>query len=299
MKHMMYGIGGLVEGRVMAKTEIPIIMAADSTYLPYAAVSICSMIDTKGPESIYKIHVLHTGSELAGTEHLLSLARPDITISLCNAEYLLAPYMNHLYSRAHFSKEMYFRWWIGELFPEYDKALYLDCDTVVCRDLAELYQEDLQDAAVAGVVDFATPAVCHRISGQLGLSAKQYINSGVLLVNAAVWRSDHLAEACVSKLQRYDILACPDQDILNLICKDRILYLNGKWNVQWQHFWDEPDNCLQSPFRDMFFEAVQDPGIIHFTSPVKPWNHPMGPYTDLFWHYAAQLPFFRDISSSV
>ena len=37
---MMYGIGGLVEGRIMAKTEIPIIMAADSTYLPYAAVSI-------------------------------------------------------------------------------------------------------------------------------------------------------------------------------------------------------------------------------------------------------------------
>ena len=75
MKHMMYSIGSLVEGGVMEKTEIPIIMAADSTYLPYAAVSICSMVDTKGPESIYKIHVLHTGSEPSGTEQLLSLAR--------------------------------------------------------------------------------------------------------------------------------------------------------------------------------------------------------------------------------
>lgn len=298
MKRTIYNIGDLVEGGTMSKIEIPIIMAANSTYLPYAAVSICSMIDTKEFKSSYKIHILHTGSKPIGAEWLLSLARSDVTISFYNVEYLLAPYMNHLYPKAHFSKEMYFRWWIGELFPKYDKVLYLDCDTVVCRDLAELYLENIQDAAVAGVVDFATPAVCRRISEQFGLSAMQYINSGVLLMNAAIWRSEHLAEACVSRLWQYDVLSCPDQDILNLICKDRISYLKGKWNVQWQHFWDKPNDCLEPPFRDTFFEALQDPGIIHFTSPVKPWNHPVAPYADLFWHYAAQLPFFSGISPS-
>lgn len=283
----------------MTKVEIPIVMAANSKYLPYAAVSICSMIDTKEPKSNYKIHILHTGSKPTGAERLLSLARPDVSISFCNTEHFLAPYTDHLYPRAHFSQEMYFRWWIGELFPEYDKALYLDCDTMVCRDLAELYREDVKDVAVAGVVDFATPAVCRRISEQLGLSAMQYINSGVLLINAAIWRSDHLAEACVSKLRQYDVLSCPDQDILNMICKDRISYLNSKWNVQWQHFWDKPNDCLEPPFRDAFCTALQDPGIIHFTSPVKPWNCPLAPYADLFWRYATQLPFFSGISPSM
>lgn len=298
MKRVIYSIGDLAEGSTMTKIEIPIVMAANSTYLPYAAVSICSMIDTKGPKSNYKIHIIHTDSRPIGREHLLSLARPDVTISFCNADNFLAPYMDHLYPRAHFSKEMYFRWWIGELFPQYDKVLYLDCDTVVCRNLAELYQEDIQDAAVAGVVDFATPAVCRRISEKLGLSAMQYINSGVLLMNAAIWRSDHLAEVCVSKLQQYDVLSCPDQDILNLVCKDRISYLNSKWNIQWQHFWDKPNDCLEPPFRDAFGTALQDPGIIHFTSPVKPWNCPSAPYVDLFWRYATQLPFFSGISPS-
>jgi len=284
----------------MENIEIPIIMAANSTYLPYAAVSIYSMIDTKEPQTSYKVHILHTGPKPIGAELLLPLARPDVTISFCNVEHCLADYMDHLYPRAHFSKEMYFRWWIGELFPEYDKVLYLDCDTVICRDLAELYLEDINDIAIAGVVDFATPAVCRRIAKQFGLSARQYINSGVLLMNAAIWRSDHMAEVCVSELRRHDVLSCPDQDILNLVCKNRIAYLNGKWNVQWQHFWDKPDDCLEPPFRDAFYTALQAPGIIHFTSPVKPWNSPLAPYADLFWHYAAQLPcFFSDILTSV
>lgn len=107
LKSRIYNIGRSENGSAIEKIEIPIVMAANSAYLPYAAVSIC------------------------------------------NAERFLASYINHLYARAHFSKEMYFRWWIGELFPEYDKALYLDCDTVVCHDLTELYQEDIQDAAVA------------------------------------------------------------------------------------------------------------------------------------------------------
>lgn len=283
----------------MTKIDIPIVMAANSTYLPYAAVSVYSMIDTKGPKSNYNIHILHTGSKPIGAEQLLSLARTDVTISFCNAGHLLSPYIDHLYPRAHFSKEMYFRWWIGELFPEYDKVLYLDCDTVVCCDLADLYREDIQNVAVAGVIDFATPAVCRRIFGQLGLSAMQYINSGVLLMNTAIWRSNHLAEACVSKLQQYGVLSCPDQDILNLICKNRILYLNSKWNVQWQHFWDKPDDCLEPPFLDAFCTALQSPGIIHFTSPIKPWNYPSFPYADLFWQYAIQLPFFSGILPSM
>lgn len=281
----------------MTKIEIPIVMATNSTYLPYAAVSICSMIDTKGPKSSYRIHILHTGPRPIGAEQLLSLVGRDVTISFCNADHFLAPYTDYLYPKAHFSKEMYFRWWIGELFPEYDKVLYLDCDTVVCCDLAELYREDVQNAAVAGVIDFATPAVCRRISGQLGLSAMRYINSGVLLMNAATWRSDHLAEACVSKLRQYGVLSCPDQDILNMICKDRIFYLNSKWNVQWQHFWDKPNDCLEPPVLDAFCAALRDPRIIHYTSPVKPWNYPLAPYADLFWRYAKKLPFFSIISS--
>ena len=276
----------------MARVEVPIVMAADSSYIPYAAVSICSMIATKSPDTLYRVHILHTEPQLFGMEHLLSLSQTDVSIELHNTYDSISPYENQLYSKSHYTKEMYLRWWIGDLFPNYDKVIYLDCDTIVCCDLLQLYQEDISDASVGGVIDFATPSVCRRIENQLGLQAEQYINTGVLLMNSATWRRKKIAQHCVSCLNQHEPLVCPDQDVLNLVCQNSIKYLDVRWNAQWHHFWDRPDNHLIPPFDRMFDLAIHNPGILHFTSSIKPWNHPSAPCANQFWHYAAQLPAF-------
>lgn len=266
-------------------------MASNNKYLPCAAVAICSMIDTKKSDTVYNIHILCTGVDADSAQKVLNLARQDVSISFHNISTTIAPYLKCLYPRAHFSKEMYFRWWIGELFPQYDKILYLDCDTVVLRDLSYLYQTDIGTAPVGGVVDFATPTVCQRLFEQFCLPAEQYINSGVLLINSIVWRSECLAEKCVFCLGQYDELACPDQDVLNLVCRNRIRYLDTCWNAQWHHLWDRPDNCLEEPFLSMFSSAIASPSILHFSSPLKPWNCPQTTYSKYFWQYAACTSF--------
>ena len=49
------------------------------------------------------------------------------------------------------SPETYYRLFIPNLFPDYDKVLYLDSDIIVCEDLTELYNTDI-DNLYAGVV---------------------------------------------------------------------------------------------------------------------------------------------------
>ena len=39
------------------------------------------------------------------------------------------------------------------MFPQYDKGIYLDADTVVTGDIAKLYNIDLHDKLVAGTSD--------------------------------------------------------------------------------------------------------------------------------------------------
>ena len=273
----------------MEGLRIPIIMAANDLYLPCAAVSICSMIDTKRADTIYEIHILHTGLDAGNMCGVESMSRADVLISFQNISALIESYMPRLYSRAHFSREMYFRWWIAEAFPQFDKALYLDCDTIVFCDLATLYETELKMNAVGGVTDFATPAVCQRITRQLGLPAEQYINTGVLLINSAVWRSEHFLDSCLIQLERFPVLSCPDHDILNMVCKGRIIYLDARWNVQWQHLWDTENDRLAPPFLNMFLTAIEHPNILHFTSPTKPWNCAPTPYADPFFRYAKQL----------
>lgn len=146
------------------------------------------------------------------------------------------------------------------------------------------------DGGIGGVVDFATPKEVGRIERQLGLQADQYINTGVLLINTAMWRTEQLLDSCLKLLKKSPGLSCPDQDILNVICNDSIMYLEPKWNVQWQHLWDNPDDCLESPFQDMFLESIKKPCILHFTSSIKPWIFPPNPYVDIIFHYYEKLP---------
>ena len=50
--------------------------------------------------------------------------------------------------REYYSKTTYVRLFIAEMFPEIDKAIYIDSDTVVLGDIAQLYAYDLGDAYV-------------------------------------------------------------------------------------------------------------------------------------------------------
>lgn len=211
----------------MERLRIPIVTATNDLYLPCAAVSICSMIDTKNIDTIYEIYILHTGLDAEKMCRVESLSRSNVLISFQNISALIEPYMAHLYSHAYFSTEMYFRWWIGDLFPQCDKVLYLNCDAIVFCDLTPLYKTELKMTAVGGVTDFATPAICKRIMRQLQLPAEQYINTSVLLINSSVWRSEHLLDVRLDRLKCFPMLSCPDQDVLNAVCKGRITYLNA------------------------------------------------------------------------
>lgn len=53
----------------------------------------------------------------------------------------------------HVSRHTYYRYAIAELFPQLDKALYLDADLVVRGSLAELWNTNLGGFLCAGVRD--------------------------------------------------------------------------------------------------------------------------------------------------
>ena len=59
-----------------------------------------------------------------------------------------------------------------------------------------------------------------------------YINSGVLLLNMKAFREEHFTEHFLNVMNKH-YFACiaPDQDYLNMICRDRILYLDETWNA--------------------------------------------------------------------
>ena len=61
--------------------------------------------------------------------------------------YILDKYLYPNY----ITSESFYRLFMPAIFSQYDKMLYLDSDTIVCKDLSQLYNNDI-DNFYAGVI---------------------------------------------------------------------------------------------------------------------------------------------------
>lgn len=136
----------------------------------------------------------------------------------------------------------FFAWlWLFEMLPDsIDRLLYLDCDVLCYRDLAELWQLDLDDAVCALVPD--PGARLHhcvrelrRVAPNFGFSFppdRTYFNAGVVLVNVRPWKKLRIPRTVDDVLAgNYEALRLHDQDLLNLLIGDRALALSPEWNL--------------------------------------------------------------------
>ena len=200
---------------------------------------------------------------------------------------------------AYFSEEAYYRLLIPELpeLRDYPFVIYLDCDVVVCGDIADILPHDMGDKLLAGVVDHPMKREQDRkrLAEDYQLDAAQYINSGVLVFNVPQWRQENTARQCFDYLAGIPSgkFVLVDQDIINAVCRDRILYLDEVWNFIWyMRYGDEEAVAVSKPASDRVGDNFR---IIHYTTSWKPWctlRHPMGNY---FWHYAGLSPFLEEI----
>ena len=85
----------------------------------------------------------------------------------------------------------YYRYIIPELYPQLDKALYLDGDLVVNGSLEKLWDTDITDYLCAGVHDLWIENINYK--PQIGFSSDElYINAGVLLLNIPKMREEKI-----------------------------------------------------------------------------------------------------------
>lgn len=94
-----------------------------------------------------------------GSDKIKKVESENFKVYFVDVTDRLAVLSEELHLRDYYSCATYFRIFIAMMFPEYDKAIYLDSDIVVRCDLAEYFDTELGDNYVAGVPDGAVGAV--------------------------------------------------------------------------------------------------------------------------------------------
>ncbi|MFA6816068.1 MAG: glycosyltransferase family 8 protein [Lentisphaeria bacterium] len=243
---------------------INIALATDRNYLNYALVTTASILYNTKKDTIC-LYVLQEGLNEKDLNKFraLSKIRPFELkpLKISTAFFKDWPAMR-------WSISAYYRLILPDLLPNTKKLIYLDCDLLVLDDISKLWNIDLGNAFCAAAATRVSPQ--HKI--QLGLSEYyHYFNSGVMVYNLRKMAQENHPKRFIELYHQYaDKLKYPDQDILNICYQDNYYKLPLRWNLINSVYRNPPTESLYRTPETK--EALQHPGIVHFTGTHKPWR---------------------------
>ena len=269
------------------KKEIPVFFATDNSYVPFMAVALTSLLENSSKEYFYRVYVLTTNLYREYIEQLKIIchdAMPDnASIEFVSLREEMEKTSGTFYLRDYYSRETYCRIFIPRFFPQYDKVIYLDSDIVVTGDISELYNIDIGDNLVGAVIEevmnsfdvFGT-----YVEKVLGIPREKYFSAGVLLINAKKYREENIEKKFIALMNRFKFRVTQDEDYLNVLCKDRVKWLNVGWN--------------KSAYKTEGFDE-KNLKIIHYKINWKPWHYNHVLYEEYFWECAEKTPLYENI----
>ena len=266
-----------------SKPEVPVFFATDDNYAPFLAVTFKSILDNASKDFSYKFYVLTTNLSSNYEKRIKEFESEDVKIEFIFLKETIEKIKAKFHLRDYYSIETYYRFFIANMFPQYDKVLYCDCDVIVLGDIAELYNHNIDNYLVGACPEEVMTEV--KIFGDyveqaLDVDCEKYFNAGVMLMNLKAFREEKIEEKFFEMLPKYTFRVTQDEDYLNVLCKGKVKLFHLGWN--------------KTAFKNDKFND-KDLKLIHYKIHWKPWHYDGVLYENHFWDYAKQTSFYEEI----
>lgn len=272
---------------------IPIVFAFDNNLILPACVCISSLMMNAKDDTFYDIFILHSSHTALKKEALDKLPQ---YYKNCRIQYRqVDDTFDSAFEIRGITTPAYYRLLIPELITDYDKVIYSDADIIFRMDLSELYQTNIESYYLAATRDFGLnfgDDGIKYISSIDGLRQGQYLQSGFIMMNCKKMLQDKLVDQF--RYLAKEKLKYQDQDILNLTCGDKVLFLPIKYNMTdySYYFLNKERNKIASILTREDIEEAMYHGNIHFNGH-KPWKKYSTNF-DIWWEYYRKSPFFDE-----
>lgn len=288
-----------------------ILLASDANYLPYCFVTCQSVVNSlrlsnqSEQDTIIFNLFIEDDVELESLKHKCDSFSKRNNTDDAKFEFNLVSVSPKTFDNAPKFKggtlSCYYRLLIDKLLGNDVKTvLYLDCDTLVRKDIRNLFAcIDLEGSVLAGAIDYGvefeqgkprniTVKSKNKRKKDLEINIKDYFNSGVLLINLEEYRKQRISDKCFDIIRDYTVVA-HDQDLLNLLVKDKKI-LPLTWNFMsfsYFHSYSKESKTFSLlpsklnkprystlnfvPEIEEFISISENPSICHFNQ-FKPWG---------------------------
>ena len=267
-----------------------ILYASDNKFVSIMMTSINSVLENVKDE--INIHIISDAISKKNKENIsLLVNKYEKKVFFYEADKYLNGIKNKIRVTSAWPAIAFIRIYLVELLPQnIEKILYLDCDTLVCKDIRKLWNTDLSQYLVAGVLDCMDKNYINKI----GLDNSDiYINSGVLLFNLINMRKYDLEdkfEQIIKEKGQY--FKYPDQDAINIVMNKHIKTIPMEYNLITQCLAFNYDEYMFYRNGNIYYNekqydfAKQNFCILHMTSGfayARPWfEKSTYPYKNIF-----------------
>lgn len=257
-------------------------------YVPYASVTIKSIIDHARKEDDVHIHIISDYITPENKVWLENFGNIHLYIYDGNSA-LLRDVKTSIWS---------IYTWYRILLPQMlgnniHRVLYLDCDIIVNSHLDELFTMDMTEKSIAACIDIQSYG--NGVYERLGYDfSKKYICAGVLMMNLDRWRETDLSKRITDFVRTCpEKIEFPDQDAVNYICQDDKIILHPKYGVLVPFFRDERFIKENIAIVD---ELIESPEIIHYAG-YAPWVYCKNKsiHSNLWWNTYRSLHHFPQV----
>lgn len=299
---------------VAKENNIGVVLAADNFYVPYVSTLLRSLATHASGDNTYDVNIFHRDITPANQSLLASefADYANISIRFCDMSARVKEFEG-LATMWHITIETYFRLFIPEIMDGYDKALYLDGDMIIKKDVADLYQTDIEgyllaacrDIDMAGVYSSNSVKAENTIDPERKVYLEEslelddpysYFQAGVLVLNLKEMRKAFTTQE-ILKLAASRKWTYLDQDILNYVARNgKAKLLDSRWNVLYDWEFVRIKNVIsKAPIKiyNEYMESRKDPYIIHYGGTVKPWQRADCDFGNEYWKVARKSEYYE------
>ena len=281
------------------KNVAVVFIITDSYFFPYLSCNIKSIIETSSKENNYDLIIFSNDVSSSDKNKIKSLIKNknNFSIRFKNPQ----PFLKSLkfFENSNYNLNNFILLLMPNLLTEYKKVLFLQNEMIVKSDLAEIYNENLDNFLLGACLDpnsagFYKKTNSNRknyIDNILKLKDPfKFFNKGTILFNLFEFRKTFTIDEILdfSIKQNYESF---EEDILNKLCENKTKILNISWNV----LTENKEIIFRAPqwLYNNYQKAYESPKIINFNGNFKPWLQPEIEKANDFWDIAIQTPYYH------
>ena len=288
----------------------PIVFSSSNYFVPYASVFIKSIINNSNPKNNYDIIILENDITQNNKNILLNMIsnNDNISVRFYNPKPLINNVKFYVNSKNQ-SEVAYYRVLAPYILKNYsDKAVVMDCDLIAVRDIADIFNINLEDNIAAIAKDVVWHSWFNGTDDSIRNYNKNilkmnqplnYVNTGVILFNCQAYREKYSIKFVIDFMTKENYMI-QEQDALNAMLEGKIKFLDIKWNMyaMVSDFIEKSiDDYASILEKEEYYIAHKDPYIIHWAAHPKPWSVPEIDLAYKWWEIARESPFYEIIIS--